>query len=230
MRTVRRFWRRCAPPNSDEGGGVTTPSSLRAAADGPTVTAAESQQAEAAQRLQDESDITRALRGDPGGFADLMRRYQGRAYAIALGLCGNHDDAMDAVQKAFIRIHRSLGRFRLGEPFFPWFYRIVRNAALNQRRDEGRHKGDVPLEWVTRPDHQPSPLELAEADELKTRLWEGIEQLSAELREVFLLYHFQGLRYREIAVALDVPIGTVMSRLHAARLRLRQAIEPRETE
>jgi len=157
-----------------------------------------------------------------------MRRYQGRAYAIALGLCGNHDDAMDAVQKAFIRIHRALPRFRLGEPFFPWFYRIVRNASLNQKRDETRHRGEMPLEWVKRSDGRPSPLQEAEAEELKRRLWSGIEELSDELREVFLLYHFQGMKYREIALTLAIPIGTVMSRLHAARTRLRSALVTEE--
>lgn len=154
-----------------------------------------------------------------------MNRYRQRAYGIALGLTGNHDDAMDAMQKSFIRIHRSLGRFRTGESFFPWFYRIVRNAALNQRRDQKRHQGEVPLEWVDRPDGRPDPLQEAEAADLKRKLWSGIQALPADLREVFVLYHFQGLKYREISLALNVPIGTVMSRLHAARLRLRDVKE-----
>lgn len=172
----------------------------------------------------DQADIARFLEGDLRGFEALMERYRRQAYGIALGLCGNHDDAMDAVQKAFIRIHRSLGRFRLGSPFFPWLYRIVRNAALNQRRDEKRHQGEVPLEWVTRPASEPSPLEATIADDLAQRLWTGIEALSPELREVFMLYHFQGLKYREIAAAVGIPIGTVMSRLHAARQQLRAAL------
>jgi RNA polymerase sigma-70 factor, ECF subfamily len=172
----------------------------------------------------DQADLARFLDGDAAGFETLMTRYRQQAYGIALGLCGNHDDAMDAVQKAFIRLHRSLPRFRLGQPFFPWFYRIVRNAALNQRRDERRHRGDVPLEWVDRPSSGPTPLEAAEAEQLKARLWEGIQRLSPELREVFVLYHFQGLKYREIAAAVDVPLGTVMSRLHAARQQLRRSL------
>ena len=158
-----------------------------------------------------------------------MNRYRRRAYGVALSLTGNHDDAMDAMQKAFIRVHRSLGRFRLDEPFFPWLYRIVRNAALNQRRDEKRHKGDVPLEWVRGSDGRPDPLQLAVADDLRERLWEGLQGLSPDLREVFNLYHFQGLKYREIAEVCDVPIGTVMSRLHAARKRLQAAVGLEET-
>lgn len=178
---------------------------------------------EAARRRQDGADISRCLTGDDEGFTALMNRYRDRAYGVALGLTGNHDDAMDAVQKSFIRVHRSLARFRQGEPFFPWLYRIVRNAALNQRRDEKRHKGDVPLEWVRRPDGRPDPLAETEGDDLRERLWAAIEELPADMREVFLLYHFQGMKYREIAAACDIPIGTVMSRLHAARKRLQQS-------
>ncbi len=195
----------------DDGGLVPS----LAGPDGPVP-----DEAEAAQRRQDGADITRCLAGDDEGFTALMNRYRDRAYGVALGLTGNHDDAMDTVQKAFIRVHRSLARFRRGEPFFPWLYRIVRNAALNQRRDEKRHKGDVPLEWVRRPDGRPDPLAETVGDDLCERLWAAIEELPTEMREVFLLYHFQGMKYREIAAACDIPIGTVMSRLHAARKRL----------
>ena len=181
-----------------------------------------------AEYVADHRDIVRFLDGDSRGFEALMKRHQQQAYGIALGLCGNHDDAMDATQKAFIRVHRSLGRFRLEEAFFPWLYRIVRNCALNQRRDERRHKSEVPLEWVKQPDGRPGPLQQTIASDLRERLWSCIQDLSPELREVFLLYHFQGLKYREIAAACDVPIGTVMSRLHAARIRLRQVVDQEE--
>lgn len=187
-------------------------------------------QAEARQveHLADRRDISRFLEGDTKGFEALMDRYRQQAYGVALGLCGNHDDAMDATQKAFIRVHRSLHRFRQEEAFFPWLYRIVRNCAFNQRRDERRHKSDVPLEWVKQPDGRPGPLEQAIVSDLRERLWAAIQKLSPDLREVFLLYHFQGLKYREIAAACDVPIGTVMSRLHAARLRMRAVVDEEE--
>jgi RNA polymerase sigma-70 factor (ECF subfamily) len=173
------------------------------------------------EQARDRADIVRFLAGETKGFEDLMTRYQQRAYGIALSLTGSHDDAMDAMQKSFIRVHRSLGRFRLEEPFFPWLYRIVRNTALNQRRDEKRHRGEVPLEWVHETDGRPDPLEQTVAEDLKRRLWDGIQELPPEMREVFVLYHFQGMKYREIATACGIPLGTVMSRLHAARLRLR---------
>nr|MEE4268337.1 RNA polymerase sigma factor [Candidatus Krumholzibacteria bacterium] len=200
--------------NNPAGGGVpsTSPGSADVSAD----------QLDDRQRAEDRADIVRFLTGETKGFEDLMTRYRHRAYGIALSLTGNHDDAMDAMQKAFIRVHRSLGRFRLDEPFFPWLYRIVRNTALNQRRDEKRHKGEVPLEWVHESDGRPDPLEETVVSDLKRRLWNGIQELPPDMREVFVLYHFQGMKYREIATVCDVPLGTVMSRLHAARTRLRE--------
>ncbi len=175
------------------------------------------------QRARDRRDIQLFLSGEDMGFEDLMNRYRLRAYATALSLTGNHDDAMDAVQKAFINVHRTLDRFRLDEPFFPWLYRIVRNAALNQKRNEGRHRGDVPLEWVRKGDERPDPLRQTELEDLRRRIWTRLNELPAEQREVFVLYHFQGLKYRQIADVLRIPVGTVMSRLHAARLQLRSA-------
>jgi RNA polymerase sigma-70 factor (ECF subfamily) len=86
----------------------------------------------------------------------------------------------------------------------------------------------VPLEWVRQPDGRLSPLAETLAADLRERLWMGLEALPLEQREVFLLYHFQGLKYREIAALLDVPIGTVMSRLHSARLQLRRALGEEE--
>jgi RNA polymerase sigma-70 factor (ECF subfamily) len=183
----------------------------------------------AEHRRRDRCDIERFLGGDSGGFEELMTRYRSRAYGTALSLTGNHDDAMDAMQKAYIRVHRSLGRFRLEEPFLPWLNRIVRNTSLNQKRDEKRHQGDCPLEWVTKSDGQPDPLALALGDDLRDRLWQGLQELPEEMREVFSLYHFEGLKYREIADLLAVPIGTVMSRLHAARTSLRAVVDREET-
>ncbi len=207
------------PPNKTPGPGVSATSTGPGSDSGQT----SSQAHDDPYRTQDRADIVRFLAGETEGFEDLVTRYRQRAYGIALSLTGNHDDAMDALQKAFIRVHRSLGRFRLDEPFFPWLYRIVRNCALNQRRDEKRHRGEVPLEWVRQGDGRPDPLQLTVAGDLRERLWDGIQELPPEMREVFVLYHFQGMKYREIADACEVPLGTVMSRLHAARTRLRKS-------
>lgn len=202
--------------NKPAGSGVTLPSP---GAPGPAAVDPWDE-----QRRRDRADIERFLAGDTDGFEQLMNRYRQPAYGIALGLVGNHDDAMDAVQKSFLRIHRSLPRFRVEEPFFPWLYRIVRNTALNQRRDEKRHQGDIPLEYVDRPDGAPDALESVVAGDLRERLGRALAELPEEMRTVFMMYHFQGRKYREIAAAMGIPLGTVMSRLHAARQRLRPAL------
>jgi RNA polymerase sigma-70 factor (ECF subfamily) len=176
-----------------------------------------------ADRLRDSNDVRRFLAGDINGFEDLMNRYRNRAYGIALSVTGDHDVAMDAVQKAFLRIHKSLRKFRLEDNFYPWLYRIVKNSALNQRRDESRHKGEIPLEWVRQSDGRPNAHELMVADDLRQRLWDGIQELPEEMREVFMLYQFQGMKYKDIAETCNIPVGTVMSRLYAARLKLRKA-------
>lgn len=201
------------PSNKPDPRGVSTPSEASTSL----------QQAEDdAARRRDSDDVRRFLAGDTSGFEDLMNRYRNRAYGIALSITGDHDVAMDAVQKAFLRIHKSLDRFRLEDTFYPWLYRIVKNASLNQRRDEKRHKGEIPLEWVKQSDGRPSPHELLVADDLRQRLWNGIQELPEEMREVFMLYHFQGMKYKDIADTCNIPVGTVMSRLHAARIRLRK--------
>jgi RNA polymerase sigma-70 factor (ECF subfamily) len=179
----------------------------------------------AAERRQDRADIVRHLSGDSGGFEDIMTRYRARAYGIAVNLTGNHDDAMDAMQKSFIRIHRSLDKFRLDDAFFPWLYRIVRNTALNQKRDENRHRGDCPLEWVEKSDGKADPLAATMAADLRERIWQGLQALPEDMRLVFHAYHFEGLKYREISESMGLPLGTVMSRLHAARTKLRATVD-----
>lgn len=206
------------------GGRANNRDASRVVGASPDVPGAAAVDPWAEQRRRDRADIERFLAGDTDGFEQLMNRYRQPAYGIALGLAGNHDDAMDAVQKSFLRVHRSLGRFRLEDPFFPWLYRIVRNTALNQRRDEKRHRGDIPLEFVERPDGAPDALATAEANDLRERLGRALAELPEEMRTVFLMYHFQGRKYREIAEAMGIPLGTVMSRLHAARQRLRPAL------
>jgi RNA polymerase sigma-70 factor (ECF subfamily) len=175
-------------------------------------------------RARDHAFIVRFLGGDAKGFEELMLHYRDWAYRHALGVTGNHDDAMDAVQKAFIRVHRSLHKFQLDKPFFPWLYRILHNTALNQRRNEKRHKGEVPLEWVHRADGRPDPLQATMTADLRNRIWNAIQEMPPEMANVFRLYHFEGHKYREIARITGIPLGTVMSRLHAARLRLRDAL------
>jgi RNA polymerase sigma-70 factor (ECF subfamily) len=184
---------------------------------------------------RDESDlelqlVRRARAGDRSAFGSLVERYMRRAYHAALGLVGSHDDAMDLSQEAFVRAYRAMGRFREGEPFYPWYYRILRNLCFNHFRDRGRRRrllreagaaGQRPAAANPAPD----PTLLAERSEIREAVWAAIGSLREEEREVIVLREFQGLAYKEIAEMVGCPIGTVMSRLFSARKRLRTALE-----
>ena len=156
----------------------------------------------------------------------------GRAIAVASGYVGNRDDALDLAQEAFYRVYKSLDRFREGEPFAPWFFRILRNACLNflEKRRRGRslsiHAVDPDGQDMPLPDDAPSPFENTEASEEQLQLGRAIQKLSRKHREIIWLRHFESLDYASIAATLDIPVGTVMSRLFHARQKLKEALEP----
>ena len=169
---------------------------------------------------------------DPNGnkqaFEQLVRRYRTDAYLTALGFTGNSEDARDLSQEAFIKAHQARRRFDPSRPFYPWFYRILRNHCINFiQRTRRKHE---PLHYEDQPERErfqspgPTPLEQLEKEERKRLVRSAIERLSDEHREVIILKNFRGLSYKEIAAALDTPIGTVMSRLYYARRMLKEII------
>jgi RNA polymerase sigma-70 factor (ECF subfamily) len=154
------------------------------------------------------------------------------AYLIALGFAGNSEDARDLSQDAFIRAYEARAQFEEGRPFYPWFYRILRNRCLNfVKRESKRHE---PLFYDNDPDRErfpsttPSPLESLEREERIRLLHAAIERLSFEHREVIVLKNFNGYSYDRIARTLDIPIGTVMSRLYYARKMLKEILATME--
>jgi len=155
-----------------------------------------------------------------------------RAYYAALRLVGNHEDAEDMSQEAFARAYGHLGDFDLDRPFYPWFYRILRNLCINHLRRKTRGgfrvsiDGDDETPALQIPSLDPDPSVLAERNDTVDRMWREIGSLSPEHREILLLREIEDLPYRDIAETLDIPIGTVMSRLHAARAELRRRMEP----
>jgi len=171
--------------------------------------------------------------GDPSAFDDLVSRLRSRAYRVAHSLVGSHDDAMELAQEAFLKTYRARGTFRDGEPFLPWFHRILRNTCfsfLRKHKRVAKHSlsggidddgGDWQLEG-----EMPAPSDGAELEEANVALREAFAQLSARDREILALRHFEELSYKEIAAALEIPEGTVMSRLFHARRRLRERLEP----
>jgi len=178
------------------------------------------------QELVDRDLILRCQGGDRAAFEPIVLRYMRRAAAFALGWTGNRDDALDLSQEAFARSYKAIRRFDPDRPFYPWFHRILKNLCINHI-GRARNRHEVPLE-ETYPARSanPSPLEFTEGEERKRMVWEGICQLNELEREILILREFQDYSYSEIARVLDIPKGTVMSRLHNARKRLREKLIP----
>ncbi len=175
--------------------------------------------------------ILRAQAGETEAFGELVRRYMRRAYYGALGLVGNHEDALDLSQEAFARAYRARARIDPELPFYTWLYQILRRLCFNFVRDRRsrRDKLHQASSWLadeagTRVG-ETDPQRAVETTELRERVRAAIEQLPDREREVLVLKEFEGLRYREIAVLLCIPDGTVMSRLYTARKRLAAAME-----
>ena len=172
--------------------------------------------------------IERWKNGDKKAFGALVRRYMTDAYLIALGFARNSEDARDLSQDAFIKAYQARDQFDSTRPFYPWFYRILRNRCLNFIQRESRKS--EPLYYDNKPDRERfasgtlTPLEHLERDERSRLLHAAIEKLSFEHREVIVLKNFKGYSYDSIAEALGIPIGTVMSRLYYARKMLRKIL------
>ncbi len=174
--------------------------------------------------------VLRAQRGERAAFGELVTRYMQRAYYTALGLVGNHDDALDLSQEAFARAFRARATIDAERPFFPWLYQIIRRLCFNHTRDQRsrRLKLERAGSWLgdTTMGRRPlAPDQAAERSELREQVGAAIERLAERERETLVLREFEGLRYREIAELLGIPIGTVMSRLYRARRSLASEIE-----
>lgn len=176
-----------------------------------------------------------AKNGDARAFDRLVESLRGRAFHVACSLVGSRDDAMELTQEAFLKVYKARETFRDGEPFLPWFHRILRNACYSFLRDRGKLKarsisarhpgadedaGDLDLQ-----DDGVGPLESVESGERAELFWTAFRTLSGRDREILSLRHFDELAYKEIAEALSIPEGTVMSRLFHARRRLREELE-----
>jgi RNA polymerase sigma-70 factor (ECF subfamily) len=171
-----------------------------------------------AQRGRSEREILEAVqKGDKEAYGRIVKRYMHSAYYIALGFVHNQQDALDVSQDAFIKAFRKIKMFDAGKPFFPWFYRVLRNLCIDHLKRKGRMRA-IPLENV------PVLAEEKEDRELKETLWKGIEKLSFEQREIVILRYFRQFSYAEIAELMGKPIGTVMSSLFYAKKNLKRIV------
>jgi RNA polymerase sigma-70 factor (ECF subfamily) len=181
--------------------------------------------------MDPESDLAaRVKRGDVQAFGALVERYKERAYMVALGLVGNPDDAMDLSQEAFVRAFRGMRTFREGQEFYPWFYAILRNTCFNFLRS-ARVTRETSLETARESgfdvqDPRPDPAVAFERRETADIVLRELHRLEPVHREMLVLRHYECLSYREMAEVLGCPVGTVMSRLYAARQALRARLSP----
>lgn len=163
-----------------------------------------------------------------------MRHYMTDAFFIAYGFVGNREDARDLSQDAFVKAYQARDRFEADRPFYPWLYRILKNHCLNFLK-RGMKTGSS-LYYEDNPARErfsastPTPLEDLEAEERKKIVRAAIDLLSEDHREIIILKNFRGLPYAEIADVLDIPVGTVMSRLYYARKALKELIQQIEIE
>lgn len=177
--------------------------------------------------------IADCLGGKRDAFGELVSRYQTRLYNAALRLVHSPDDAADVVQEAFLSAYQALHTFKGDAEFFTWLYRITFNAAISLKR---KKRPVISLDANAQdsgfePDDQSEyvkPGAALERTEDERRLNAAIAKLSAEHREVLLMKDIDGLKYEDIAEVLGVPIGTIRSRLHRARLELRDLLVPPE--
>ena len=171
-----------------------------------------------------EADVIRcAQNGDRQALGMLIRRYQKRVFGLGMRFFGNADDAEDLVQDTFVRAWRSLDRFDVSRPFAPWLMRIAANRALTEiatRKRRGGVELDENLVW-----DGPGADEDAARREMQQAIERALRELPDDQRMILLLRASDGLSYRDISEALEIPIGTVMSRLSRAREAMRKKMD-----
>jgi len=168
--------------------------------------------------MDDPVAIRKCKAGDKDAFRYLVERYQAEAMGHAVAILADREDALDVVQEAFLDAYQALGRFDTSRQFYPWFYTILRNRCF-KLLDRSKKNLGLSLD---------DPLILAPLSEVRPEDRIGLEHALLELspaeRELLTLKHLDGLSYDELAERLDIPKGTVMSRLFHARKHLREKL------
>ena len=167
--------------------------------------------------------ITQAQRGDRRAFGELVRRHREGVVNVVYRMCGETNLAEDAAQEAFIRAWQHLPGYQPRSPFRNWVYRIATNVALDALR---RERETVDVDTLSLAASDEGPETTLEGKERGERVRQAVLALPPASRAVLVLREYEGLSYREIADTLDIPIGTVMSRLNYARNRLRESLAP----
>ncbi len=184
----------------------------------------------------DEDLFLRFCKGHKEAFGVLVRRYERELFGYLRRYLGDHNLAEDVFQNTFLQLYVKSHQYEHGRPFRPWLYTIATNQAIDALRRGGRHQaisldqgreesadGEMRTLLETLEGRGPSPVDAAEGQERRERIRASVERLPEFLRQVLVLAYYQGLKYREIADILGIPVGTVKSRLHAALVKLQEA-------
>lgn len=201
-------------------------------------------QADAPLTGPSDADLVAACRrGRREAFGELVTRHQGRVFNLAFRLSGNHDDAAEITQEAFLKAYKALGSFRSDSAFYTWVFRIAVNTARSRQRFRAVRPKEVSLDANPGDNRENSrdrrsafvadlrsadagPVEEASRAEHRRLVGEGVAKLNEEQRMLIVLRDLEGRNYGEIADLLDCPRGTVKSRLHRARMALRDILMP----
>jgi len=179
------------------------------------------------EKIEDRQAIEACQKGDRDAFEALVRRYAARATGVARSILKDAALAEDAAQEAFVRAFRAIRKFDLEQPFYPWFYRILKNVCLTKLKRRRVTVFSLDAEDAPPVEAPPDdPSKRASRKELRVTILAAMDTLSDAHREILHLAHFEHLAYKEMAACLGIPVGTVMSRLFAARKKLKEALEP----
>lgn len=184
----------------------------------------------------DEELLGRFCGGQTEAFGILVRRYERELYGYLRRYLGDSSLAEDVFQNTFLQLYLKSAQYESGRPVRPWLYTIATHQAIDALRRNARHQilsleqkreegadGELRNLLDTLESRGPAPMDNVSAQERKEKVRAGVDRLPDFLRDVVILAYYQGLKYREIAEVLDIPVGTVKSRLHAALLKLQEA-------
>lgn len=180
-----------------------------------------------AEEIGDAECVKRVQRGDTQSFEILVRRHQKTTFNLIYRFLGDYDEATETAQEVFLSAYKSIQQFRGDANFATWLYRIAFNHASSRRKSlNSKLQRHVALEDEVVADCSADPETSAERREIQQCVQQALNSLDREDAQIILLRDLQDVRYEDIAETLDVPVGTVKSRLHRARQALRASLAP----
>jgi RNA polymerase sigma-70 factor (ECF subfamily) len=175
--------------------------------------------------------IADSKRGDAAAYGQLVRKYQDRLCSSLRNICGSVADAQDAAQEAFLRAYLKIDTYSGASAFYTWLYRIAMNIVISEHRRQKTRivsRQELARQSDARGAEMPAPDQRLMTEERVTQIRQALDKLSSEHRTILVLREMEDCDYDEIASLLAVPVGTVRSRLHRARLELRRELTSTE--